>query len=85
MGNKAVPPAGGCLYYVGPKKEEKREVIVDPERRRQVFRACCQIELRKKPHSEPVLLAGDCEGCGGLGKSGAVSLTFPGGSGRSPQ
>uniref|UniRef100_K7GAE2 Gypsy retrotransposon integrase-like protein 1 n=1 Tax=Pelodiscus sinensis TaxID=13735 RepID=K7GAE2_PELSI len=28
---------GGCLYYVGPKKEEKREVIVDPERRRQVF------------------------------------------------
>lgn len=36
-GNKAVPPAGGCLYYVGPKKEEKREVIVDPERRRQVF------------------------------------------------
>lgn len=31
------PSAGGCLYYVGPKKEEKREVIVDPERRRQVF------------------------------------------------
>ncbi|KAJ6656598.1 hypothetical protein lerEdw1_003485 [Lerista edwardsae] len=28
---------GGCLYYVGPKKEEKREVVVDPERRRQVF------------------------------------------------
>lgn len=31
------PPIGGCLYYVGPKKEEKREVVVDPERRRQVF------------------------------------------------
>lgn len=29
--------AGGCLYYVGPKKDEKREVVVDPERRRQVF------------------------------------------------
>uniref|UniRef100_A0A7M4FGQ9 Gypsy retrotransposon integrase-like protein 1 n=1 Tax=Crocodylus porosus TaxID=8502 RepID=A0A7M4FGQ9_CROPO len=29
--------AGGCLYYVGPKKEEKREVVVDPEKRRQVF------------------------------------------------
>uniref|UniRef100_A0A4X2JUY6 Gypsy retrotransposon integrase-like protein 1 n=1 Tax=Vombatus ursinus TaxID=29139 RepID=A0A4X2JUY6_VOMUR len=28
---------GGCLYYVGPKKEEKREVVVDPERRHQVF------------------------------------------------
>ncbi|XP_064424235.1 gypsy retrotransposon integrase-like protein 1 isoform X2 [Latimeria chalumnae] len=28
---------GGCLYYVGPKKQEKREVVVDPERRRQVF------------------------------------------------
>uniref|UniRef100_A0A8D0E947 Gypsy retrotransposon integrase-like protein 1 n=1 Tax=Salvator merianae TaxID=96440 RepID=A0A8D0E947_SALMN len=28
---------GGCLYYVGPKKEEKREVVVDPEKRRQVF------------------------------------------------
>lgn len=31
------PPVGGCLFYVGPKKEEKREVVVDPERRRQVF------------------------------------------------
>lgn len=30
-------PAGGGLYYVGPKKEEKREVVVDPERRRQIF------------------------------------------------
>ncbi|KAL7986677.1 hypothetical protein Chor_012960 [Crotalus horridus] len=28
---------GGCLYYVGPKKEEKREVVVDLQRRRQVF------------------------------------------------
>ncbi|KAG8146080.1 hypothetical protein E2320_012486 [Naja naja] len=28
---------GGCLYYVGPKKEEKREVVVDLERRRKVF------------------------------------------------
>ncbi|KAJ7309768.1 hypothetical protein JRQ81_007835 [Phrynocephalus forsythii] len=28
---------GNCLYYVGPKKEEKREVVVDPERRRKVF------------------------------------------------
>jgi len=35
--NKPLASAGGCLYYVGPKKEEKREVIVDPERRRQVF------------------------------------------------
>uniref|UniRef100_A0A8D2LKE3 Gypsy retrotransposon integrase-like protein 1 n=1 Tax=Varanus komodoensis TaxID=61221 RepID=A0A8D2LKE3_VARKO len=31
---------GGRLYYVGPKKEEKREVVVDPERRRQVFLEC---------------------------------------------
>lgn len=42
-------------------------------------------EENSAPHSEPVLLAGDCEGCGGLGKSGATSLTFPGGSGRSEQ
>ncbi|XP_041083285.1 uncharacterized protein zgc:113436 [Polyodon spathula] len=28
---------GGRLYYVGPKKEEKREVVIDPERKRQVF------------------------------------------------
>lgn len=35
--DKPLTSAGGCLYYVGPKKEEKREVIVDPERRRQVF------------------------------------------------
>ncbi|XP_074061584.1 uncharacterized protein LOC141501494 isoform X2 [Macrotis lagotis] len=28
---------GGRLYYVGLKREEKREVVVDPERRRQVF------------------------------------------------
>ncbi|KAG8456057.1 hypothetical protein GDO86_002019 [Hymenochirus boettgeri] len=28
---------GGCLYYVGAKKEEKREVVVDPERRHHIF------------------------------------------------
>ncbi|CAH2295791.1 gypsy retrotransposon integrase 1 [Pelobates cultripes] len=28
---------GGCLYYVGPKNEEKREVIVDPEKRHHIF------------------------------------------------
>ncbi|XP_041436373.1 gypsy retrotransposon integrase-like protein 1 isoform X1 [Xenopus laevis] len=28
---------GGCLYYVGSKNEEKREVVVDPERRHQIF------------------------------------------------
>ncbi|KAG9487672.1 hypothetical protein GDO78_007463 [Eleutherodactylus coqui] len=28
---------GGCLYYVGPKNEEKREVVVDPERRHHIF------------------------------------------------
>uniref|UniRef100_A0A8C5P7N6 Gypsy retrotransposon integrase-like protein 1 n=1 Tax=Leptobrachium leishanense TaxID=445787 RepID=A0A8C5P7N6_9ANUR len=28
---------GGCLYYVGPKKEEKREVVIDPEKRRHIF------------------------------------------------
>lgn len=37
VADKPLASAGGCLYYVGPKKEEKREVIVDPERRRQVF------------------------------------------------
>ncbi|XP_069789646.1 gypsy retrotransposon integrase-like protein 1 isoform X4 [Narcine bancroftii] len=31
---------GGCLYYVGPKKDEKREVVVDQERRRQIFLDC---------------------------------------------
>ncbi|XP_069789644.1 gypsy retrotransposon integrase-like protein 1 isoform X2 [Narcine bancroftii] len=30
----------GCLYYVGPKKDEKREVVVDQERRRQIFLDC---------------------------------------------
>lgn len=32
--------ADGRLYYVGPKKEEKREVVIDPERKRQVFLEC---------------------------------------------
>lgn len=30
---------GGCLYYVGSKKEEKREVVADPQRRHQIFLA----------------------------------------------
>uniref|UniRef100_A0A3Q2YP08 Gypsy retrotransposon integrase-like protein 1 n=1 Tax=Hippocampus comes TaxID=109280 RepID=A0A3Q2YP08_HIPCM len=28
------------LYYVGPKKEEKREVIIEAERKRQIFLDC---------------------------------------------
>ncbi|XP_078410685.1 gypsy retrotransposon integrase-like protein 1 isoform X2 [Cetorhinus maximus] len=31
---------GGCLYYVGPKKDEKREVVADREKRRQIFLEC---------------------------------------------
>ncbi|XP_051777065.1 gypsy retrotransposon integrase-like protein 1 isoform X1 [Erpetoichthys calabaricus] len=30
----------GRLYYVGQKKEEKREVVIDPERKRQIFLEC---------------------------------------------
>ncbi|KAJ8385959.1 hypothetical protein AAFF_G00177800 [Aldrovandia affinis] len=30
----------GRLYYVGPKKEEKREVVIDAERKRQIFLEC---------------------------------------------
>ncbi|XP_066545993.1 gypsy retrotransposon integrase-like protein 1 isoform X2 [Amia ocellicauda] len=30
----------GRLYYVGQKKEEKREVVIDAERKRQVFLEC---------------------------------------------
>ncbi|XP_033182028.1 uncharacterized protein zgc:113436 [Anabas testudineus] len=30
----------GKLYYVGPKKEEKREVVIEAERKRQIFLAC---------------------------------------------
>uniref|UniRef100_A0AAQ4QKK7 Gypsy retrotransposon integrase-like protein 1 n=1 Tax=Gasterosteus aculeatus aculeatus TaxID=481459 RepID=A0AAQ4QKK7_GASAC len=30
----------GKLYYVGPKKEEKREVVIEAERKRQVFLDC---------------------------------------------
>ncbi|KAJ8400066.1 hypothetical protein AAFF_G00401050 [Aldrovandia affinis] len=30
----------GRLYYVGPKKEEKREVVIDAERKRKVFLDC---------------------------------------------
>ncbi|KAG9353540.1 hypothetical protein JZ751_011656 [Albula glossodonta] len=30
----------GRLYYVGPKKEEKREVVIDTERKRKVFMDC---------------------------------------------
>ncbi|KAG7476890.1 hypothetical protein MATL_G00087580 [Megalops atlanticus] len=30
----------GRLYYVGPKKEEKREVVIDVGRKRQVFLDC---------------------------------------------
>lgn len=28
------------LYYVGPKKEEKREVVIEAERKRQIFLDC---------------------------------------------
>lgn len=28
------------LYYVGPKKDEKREVVIDAERKRQIFLDC---------------------------------------------
>lgn len=28
------------LYYVGPKKEEKREVVMDVEKKRQIFLDC---------------------------------------------
>lgn len=31
---------GGCLYYVGSKKDENREVVVNPERRHQIFLEC---------------------------------------------
>ncbi|XP_056147991.1 gypsy retrotransposon integrase-like protein 1 [Lampris incognitus] len=30
----------GRLYYVGPKKEEKREVVIETERKRQIFLDC---------------------------------------------
>ncbi|XP_006797595.1 uncharacterized protein zgc:113436 [Neolamprologus brichardi] len=30
----------GKLYYVGPKKEEKREVVIESERKRQIFLDC---------------------------------------------
>lgn len=30
----------GTLYYVGPKKEEKREVVIESERKRQIFLDC---------------------------------------------
>lgn len=30
----------GKLYYVGPKKEEKREVVMDVEKKRQIFLDC---------------------------------------------
>ncbi|XP_078277472.1 gypsy retrotransposon integrase-like protein 1 [Rhinoraja longicauda] len=47
---------GGCLYYVGPKKDEKREVVVDGERRRQIFLEChlsdvgCHLGQKKTVH-----------------------------------
>ncbi|XP_072908083.1 gypsy retrotransposon integrase-like protein 1 isoform X2 [Hemitrygon akajei] len=47
---------GGCLYYVGPKKDEKREVVVDRERRRQIFLEChfsdvgCHLGQKKTVH-----------------------------------
>uniref|UniRef100_A0A3B4BC24 Gypsy retrotransposon integrase-like protein 1 n=1 Tax=Periophthalmus magnuspinnatus TaxID=409849 RepID=A0A3B4BC24_9GOBI len=31
---------GGKLFYVGVKREEKREVVIDPERKRQIFLEC---------------------------------------------
>ncbi|KAA8592088.1 hypothetical protein FQN60_017543 [Etheostoma spectabile] len=30
----------GKLYYVGPKKEEKREVVIEADRKRQIFLDC---------------------------------------------
>ena len=30
----------GRLYYVGPKKEEKREVVIDAQRKQQIFLEC---------------------------------------------
>lgn len=30
----------GKLYYVGVKREEKREVVIEPERKRQIFLEC---------------------------------------------
>uniref|UniRef100_A0A3Q3WVW5 Gypsy retrotransposon integrase-like protein 1 n=1 Tax=Mola mola TaxID=94237 RepID=A0A3Q3WVW5_MOLML len=30
----------GKLYYVGPKKEEKREVVIEAERKKQIFLDC---------------------------------------------
>lgn len=33
-------PLDGRLYYVGPKKEEKREVVIEAERKRQIFLEC---------------------------------------------
>ncbi|XP_054629462.1 gypsy retrotransposon integrase-like protein 1 [Dunckerocampus dactyliophorus] len=30
----------GKLYYVGPKKQEKREVVIEAERKRQIFLDC---------------------------------------------
>ncbi|XP_063050413.1 gypsy retrotransposon integrase-like protein 1 [Engraulis encrasicolus] len=30
----------GRLYYVGPKKDEKREVVIEAERKRQIFLDC---------------------------------------------
>uniref|UniRef100_A0A1A8CHQ9 Gypsy retrotransposon integrase-like protein 1 n=2 Tax=Nothobranchius kadleci TaxID=1051664 RepID=A0A1A8CHQ9_NOTKA len=30
----------GKLYYVGPKKDEKREVVIEAERKRQIFLDC---------------------------------------------
>ncbi|XP_060740159.1 gypsy retrotransposon integrase-like protein 1 [Tachysurus vachellii] len=35
----------GRLYYVGRKKEEKREVVIDAERKRQIFLECHFNEL----------------------------------------
>lgn len=33
-------PQEGKLYYVGPKKDEKREVVIEAERKRQIFLDC---------------------------------------------
>ncbi|XP_059510854.1 gypsy retrotransposon integrase-like protein 1 [Stegostoma tigrinum] len=47
---------GGCLYYVGPKKDEKREVVADREKRRQIFLEChfsdigCHLGQKKTAH-----------------------------------
>uniref|UniRef100_A0A4W3IW22 Gypsy retrotransposon integrase-like protein 1 n=1 Tax=Callorhinchus milii TaxID=7868 RepID=A0A4W3IW22_CALMI len=47
---------GGCLYYVGSKKDEKREVVADRDKRREIFLEChfsdlgCHLGQKKTVH-----------------------------------